>query len=229
MKVNLDRYKNLYMAIRKKLVDIQVAEEFNQFEYKNAIDISQNLFSFSFLFKSIFYTNSSLVYLVSFINCFQNLKVKDETSFPYSGYTHSLTIYLLKRLEREGIIVIESCERRAIKADLHNYYQGIGNSGVNRKISMFDIRFHKLRSLKMEDFEMIAGAARMLRADLSEVNFNLVGDRPYARLKRRYIARNILNLHVLKQELKYLSFEIEKYKLDRSDLEDMKEFFLRKK
>ena len=76
---------------------------------------------------------------------------------------------------------------------------------------------------------MIAGAARMLRADLSEVNFNLVGDRPYARLKRRYIARNILNLHVLKQELKYLSFEIEKYKLDRSDLEDMKEFFLRKK
>lgn len=220
--------------LRNILIKLQVEEEFNKrllvSRKLRTYDIEQNLFSFSLLFKSIFYTNSSLVYLISFFNCFQTLSCSDENdTYPYSGYTHAMTVFIMKRLQKAGLLAIAECHKKDKKLDLKYYYEAMGNNQKHEKIQMYDITFYKIRSFAESDIPLIKEIAKVLKANSEEIVFKCVDGKVFLGVKKTTYLKNITSLHVLKQIWAEIARTIERYKIDSEDIEDIKAMIFKRR
>lgn len=155
--------------------------------------ISQNPYSVSLTSKSIFACNPQLIFLSSILNCFQRLDCFDKSDPSYyKGYTHALTIYCLKLLEKYGVIEIVSCEKSA-NYDLGYYYAMLGNAPKNSHVNMYNIVFYKKRSLLKDDEPMIEKMFKLLRVKSSDIKFYYnCDDELKARISAELYLKNLL-------------------------------------
>lgn len=160
--------------------------------------IEQNLYSFSFLKKSIFYADSSVIFLEALLRFFQELENFEVVPRYYEAYSHALTFYILRMLERAGIIgMLFSYE--SLEGDLFFYYQSLGNKYNREKIKMYDIVFYKIRSLNMEDSDLIRRICTLCRIDMNHLRISSTNDKLLVTLNKRLLLENLLSGKVVNQ------------------------------
>ncbi len=174
----------------------KITDEFSitatSYGLRTSLEIEQELFSISLLLKSLFYTSSTLVYLISALNCFRELECSNEDDPKYySGYSHSVTTYLLRTLAKFGIIKIISCERDGVY-DLKNYYRVLGNKPKDTFIKMYDIVFIKCRDLTLEDLPVVRKILKTLNVNERELNFEEIDGKLNISVKRLCLLKNAL-------------------------------------
>lgn len=183
-----------------------------QFDSTTTVLIDQNLSSIRLLLKSMFYCDNHLAYFVSMFNGFQGLvNSTDENSLVYQGNSHSLTLHLLKLLEKYGVLELADVKNIG-SGDLDEYMLEIGRPVKRTKpVKMYRIIFKKKRSVTKDDTELIARALVALKIDPKTIKFNIVDDCIYLKASTEYIAKNILSGKVLGQTgrcIKYIGKEI---------------------
>lgn len=152
---------------------------FHQPDYENGkvLEIIQNIYSPSLLVKKCFFT-PNVLYLNFLINTFQDIQIfSKDTPIYYCFSSHSISYYCLRKLEECGLVNIiwveESWEDGEV---LNKYYKSIGNKSLEKDIIIYDICFEKCRSLTMNDMPLILRLARLLKIDISDINFKEEND-----------------------------------------------------
>lgn len=134
---------------------------------KTVIEIVMDTYSPQFFLKSILYTEHSSTFLCSLINLFRLLKAEDT----YFVYSHSITLLILKILERRHIVKILDIEK-SDREDLDEYYKALGKDGKNNKVKMYDITFAKKRDIGPQDIPAIERIMSALNIDKKTILFN---------------------------------------------------------
>lgn len=178
----------------------------------NAQEININPYSLSFFIKSLFCSNSGAIYLGTFINFFQDLDIStiEEPNF-YSTCSHAATLYILKMLEKKGIVkIVEYAPQK------HEQSNNLNRSSKS-KLKMYDILFYKLRDLKREDRELIEQIEKTLRVTNRQIKIRHLDDEIYMKLGFIEGIKCIFSGHVFTQFKKNLAYW-KKYEGFKNDL-----------
>jgi len=166
--------------------------------------IEQNILSFSFLKKSIFYADSSVIFLEAILRFFQELEDFDVVPGYYEAYSHALTFYILRMLERAGIIGILNSYKKG-EGDLFFYYQSLGNKYNHEEIKMYDIVFYKIRSLKMSDIDLIRRICTLCKIDMNHLCISSKKDKLLVSLNKSLLWENLLSGKFVSQGIEQVS------------------------
>lgn len=171
-------------------------DEYEIYEYDYAI--TQNLYSFPLIIKSIFYNYPTLVFFITLFNTFQKLETSNENGeIKYSSYSQSLTTYILRLCAKHGLIKILSTETD-IRWDLLDYYDEIGNANREKKCHMYNTIFIKKRSFSKLDIEFLYSILKFLKIPNDFVIFECSGDKIYARVNPILVLKNIFSIQIIK-------------------------------
>lgn len=175
---------------------------------ENAPMIYMNVHSLSLLIKALLYRCPQAIYLSSIFNFFQGLKSSNERGrISYNAYTHSLTLYYLKMLERQGIVAIE-IYFKTLNTDYTEEYRIIGNDRPKREKKEYEIWFYKLRDIKELDLDLIRKIERFLKIPKGMISYTIKYGKLRAQLNRHIIEEKINQSETDKQNGK--KFQITK-------------------
>ncbi len=168
----------------------------------NTHEINMNPYSLSFFVKSLFCGNSGAVYMSTFINFFQELDISTlgNPNF-YSTCSHAATLYILKALEKNGVVKI--VEYTTAKTENHTIFD---RAKKKTKLKMYDVLFYKLRDLKKEDSELIREIERTLRISKRQIRIRFFEGEMYIRLGILEVIKCIFTGHIFIQFKKNLTY-----------------------
>lgn len=153
--------------------------------------------------KAFLFKYPQAIYLSSAFNLFQSLNGYTD----YFTFSHSLTLYYLKILERCGIVLLDEYT----KISGENYtseYRIVGNGHPKREKMAYDIWFHKLRDIDESDLEQIRRVERVFNIPEGTIIYTVKNGKFKANLNKQLIMDNLKRDEADKQTGK--SFQIKK-------------------
>ncbi len=216
IKKNLEYKKKKLKRMQKKFF----INSFRNPENKKVYNISQNIYSFSLLLNSLFFSDSRAYFFMELINVFQDLKIGNIT---YYSYSQAFTTYCLKMLARNHFININSCERVQGEGNTCNLvdYKSLIDANTNHKnknynVAMYDVYFQKICSFIEEDLPFIFRTASTFGIDINLFEPFLKEGKLYLRLKRKILISEIVKGNTFKK-LKAQKSEVEQIIIELFD------------
>lgn len=179
-----------YFNVTKEFI---LSDEIFRIDDIPVYSIEQNVFSLSFLLKSLFYSDSSAIFLTAVINLFQKLNVFDACCpFYYEGYSHGLTLYCLRILEKHNIVKI-IIKHNGCDIDLNAYYKSMGNSLRQKSIRMYDIVFCKIRDFTESDIDLMYKLITSFHVNGEDIVLKSVNGKLHAGISWSTYGSNLVN------------------------------------
>lgn len=169
-------------------------EDFYWDENVPAQEINMNPYSLTFFMKTLLCRNPGAIFLSSFLNLFEELPISTiDDPRSYSSHSHAMTIYILKMLEKNGIVkVIE--------------YYSIEEETKNRHLKMYNIIFYKLRNLSKEDKALIRRAASGMHIQKYQIRFKKREGKLFISTGILEVLSCILTGHIIVQFFKNIKY-----------------------
>lgn len=169
-------------------------DEFSIDPEKTYEDVTMNCDSCMLMADSVLVDNPSTTFMVSLFNCFQNLEISGGKSGDkvYNSYSHSITTFCLRKLEKAGAIKILK-QRNSDCEFLGSFYSLLGNTSRDRPLKMYDVKFIKLRNLDFKDLEWLKQIFMLLKISMDGVEFSITGGKLKANVKPSVMIGNMLS------------------------------------
>lgn len=173
---------------------------FEDFDWEGELptkEINMNPYALSLFIKSLFCKNSGAIFLSSFLNLFGNLPTSTlKDPYRYSTYSHAMTLYILKMLEKNGIVKVIEYHTSDEWNDVEYH---IENDNPKKRLKMYYVFFYKLRNIDKKDVSLFKKIEKSLRISKYQLKYRLRDQKLAITLSGFEIIRCIVTGHIFSQ------------------------------
>lgn len=173
---------------------------FEDFKWEGELltkEINMNPYSLTLFVKTLFCKNSSAIFLSSFINLFGELPISTlKDPYRYSSYSHAMTLYILKMLEKKGIVKVIEYHLSDEWTDKEYH---IESDNPHKRLKMYNIFFYKLRDIQKKDKDLLKKIERALHISKYQIRFKIHDRKLYTSLSHFEAIKCFFTGHIFTQ------------------------------